>query len=200
MAGDLVEEPSTLQTFSHDLESAFFVILYLACYYRKTNYSEDKRSIFYHSFLNVTACGDSGSPAKSLFMKDGKIPFIVDDNPPLTSVLCRLIDTLRQRYFADRKLTSVFLDLQTYNALACTHDHIIQVLDDALQPTDPKLKWPLGDFAMKQRIGGTNEEAGNGFISSRKSRSSRNPKSRGRPDDDDSCPSSSKRQKSGSLA
>jgi hypothetical protein len=192
MAADLVENPSTLQMFSHDLESAFYVIYYLSGFYREATWSTDERSAFLHHTLNPDTCGQTGGKTKRRFISGNNSPaeFTVKDNLSLTNLLDKLQKVVQIRYQPYEAAESAFLDLQAYEDLPYNHDRIIQIINDALKPTDPELEWPVGDSAKEQDVKPTHVQAR--FVSSTKSRGSR-------PLDD--CPSSaSKRQKSSSLA
>jgi hypothetical protein len=193
MAADLVEDPSTLQTFSHDLESAFYVMHYLAGFFREASWTEDERSIFYHTVLNSDTCGGLGSPAKRLFISGEGIEFTVNNNSILTNLLVDFKAAIRKKYIG-APLESVFLDLGAYNVLEYKHDHIIKILDDALwfQSTDENLNWPVDDSAIGPALVPTDFQKAGMYTSSKRTRSAF----------DSNCPSSTgrKQQKSNSLA
>jgi len=195
MAADLVEDPSTLQTFSHDLESAFYVMHYLAGFYGDASWTKNRRSIFYHTVLNSDTCGGFGSPVKRLFISGGGIEFTVNNNSILTKLL-RDFKAAIQRKYIGAPLESVFLDLGAYNILEYKHDHFIKILDDALwfQSTDENLNWPVDDSAIGPVVVPTDFQKAGMYTSSKRTRSAF----------DSNCPASSstgrKRQKSNSLA
>jgi hypothetical protein len=172
MAADLVENPSTLQTFSHDLESAFYVIFYLAGFYREASWSENERSAFLHHTLNPGPCGDTGGKTKRLFICSPDSEFTVKDNLVLTKLLDELKKAIQSRYRLE-PAKSTFLELDAYEKLPYKHEGIIQILDGALNSTDPSRNWPERDFAEKQSIHPTNSQMSDSFTYSKRSRSAR---------------------------
>jgi hypothetical protein len=189
MAADLVEDPSTLQTFSHDLESAFYVMHYLAGFYGDASWTKNRRSIFYHTVLNSDTCGGLGSPAKHLFISGPRMEFTVNNNSILTDLLRDFKAVIQKKYSStSAPLESVFLDLRAYDVLEYKHDHFIKILGDALlQPN-----WPVDDSAISPVVVLTDFQKAGMYTSSKRTRSAF----------DSNCPSSTgrKRQKSNSLA
>ena len=89
MAADLIENPGISQTFVHDIESAFFVLLWMSLIYVKSNWEENRLSSFVHSIFNPPAFGDTGGPSKTMLMQsDNQLSDLVfPGNAPLAELL-----------------------------------------------------------------------------------------------------------------
>ncbi|KAI0287039.1 hypothetical protein BC826DRAFT_1120076 [Russula brevipes] len=70
MAADLVvdENHEVTQTFIHDLESAFYVLLHQALRYRHTSLTEKARSTLFSQVFNTRTVGGLGSGTKLTWM------------------------------------------------------------------------------------------------------------------------------------
>jgi serine/threonine protein kinase len=111
MAGDLTADPKIQQTFAHDLESFFWVLLWIVLT-RVQNGSEDRiRSSFIHGTMNPRIFKGSGGPNKKLFLTSslalGEVwdGFSLPENEPLFSLLVELKGTVGKRYLPSEKLT-----------------------------------------------------------------------------------------------
>lgn len=67
MAADLVERPNTHQTFVHDLESFFLVLLWTVLTEVQTGWTDGHRSSFTGT-INPKIYSDWGGPAKTTFL------------------------------------------------------------------------------------------------------------------------------------
>jgi serine/threonine protein kinase len=163
MAADLVvdEDHEVTQTFIHDLESAFYVLLYQAVRYRHTSLSKSKRSGLYSRIFYTRTFDGTDDGSKLSFMQN---PLELDDfkvldgskgscNQPFTRLIRDLKETLGQRHtlkYPERSAPSAFLDLDSkdYDALPYRHDDIINLFSHALESPG----WPENDGAEKQSI------------------------------------------------
>ncbi|KAI9437896.1 hypothetical protein BJY52DRAFT_1229987 [Lactarius psammicola] len=96
MAADLIENPKVIQTFIHDIKSAFLVLLWVATHYVTPNTQLQVLSSFVNSVFNPQVFGSSGGLARAMFMR-GKQELdhlIFQDNVPLTRLLCTLKELL----------------------------------------------------------------------------------------------------------
>lgn len=163
MAADLVmdQKCKVKQTFIHDLESAFYVLLYQAVCYRHTSLEEvEERSAVFFQVFNTRTIGGKGNGTKFTWMqnpvslKDFKV---LDSskgscNEPFTSLITNLKETLGHRHFLaeypERSGLSAFLDDKDYEALPYKHSDIIGLFSGALESSG----WPEKDGAQKQSI------------------------------------------------
>lgn len=99
MAADLVENPNIDQTFIHDIESTFFVLLWMSILYIKSNWDRNRRSSFVSSIFHPRLFGSSGGSTKIMFMCSEQ-PDILDlhNNTPLTQLLRDLKELLAIRH------------------------------------------------------------------------------------------------------
>ncbi|KAI9430530.1 hypothetical protein H4582DRAFT_1823919 [Lactarius indigo] len=96
MVVDLIGNPKINQTFIHDIESAFFVLLWMATHYVQAKLQTDHLSGLVNSVFHPQIFGSSGGPGKIMFMRgeeelDG---LVFRDNAPLTQLLCTLKELL----------------------------------------------------------------------------------------------------------
>jgi hypothetical protein len=78
MAGDLVESPDTAHTVAHDLESFFWVLLWVVMIYVKTNWDAGKRTTFISNTMSPRVFGTSGTGSGGTG-GDGKIAFLTSE-------------------------------------------------------------------------------------------------------------------------
>jgi hypothetical protein len=91
MAADLVECPDTPQTLEHDLESFFWVLLWIILMQVPCTWRIEKRSIFINDTMNPKVYGQSGGPTKMTFLtneqKLSQEDFEIPNNERLRSLL-----------------------------------------------------------------------------------------------------------------
>ncbi|KAI9429559.1 hypothetical protein H4582DRAFT_2147458 [Lactarius indigo] len=100
MVVDLIGNPKINQTFIHDIESAFFVLLWMATHYVQAKLQTDHLSGLVNSVFHPKIFRSSGGPGNIMFMHgeeelDG---LIFHDNAPLTQLLCTLKELLAVRH------------------------------------------------------------------------------------------------------
>jgi hypothetical protein len=101
MAADLIRDPRIDHTFVHDLESAFYVILWLCIKFLPNNWNGAVRSLVMNDLFNPPTFKLVGSQAKVNWMAravaqtDG---FYVDGNPILSGLITSLAPYFQARY------------------------------------------------------------------------------------------------------
>ena len=100
MAADLVQHSNIIHTFIHDLESAFWVILWLAFSHMSNLWSTEDRSSFLNETMSPWVYGDSSGRGKCFFSRDPHLllDFSITNNTILTNLLLSLKKTLSVRY------------------------------------------------------------------------------------------------------
>ncbi|KAF8503365.1 hypothetical protein F5888DRAFT_1903888 [Russula emetica] len=103
MAADLVEEFGTKQTFAHDLESFFSVLLWIVLTQVETSWGDGFRSSFLEDTFSTKVYKGSGGSNKTMVLtsrialhETGK--FKIPDNPTLAKFLYQLKTTVFARY------------------------------------------------------------------------------------------------------
>ncbi|KAH9058976.1 hypothetical protein EDB83DRAFT_2520747 [Lactarius deliciosus] len=96
MAADLIENPKINQTFIHNIESAFFVLLWMALHYLHSSWDVDGLSSFVDTVFNPQVYGNMGGLMKLMFMHidQGLDNLSFTDNFPLTDPLHGLKELL----------------------------------------------------------------------------------------------------------
>jgi len=100
MAADLIGNPTINQTFIHDIESAFFVLLWMATHYVQAELQMDHLSGLVNSVFHPQIFGGSGAPGKIMFMRGEEEldELVFRDNAPLTRLLRTLKGLLAVRH------------------------------------------------------------------------------------------------------
>lgn len=170
MAANLVESSGIKQTFIHDLESFFWVLLWIALNYAKTTWTIEKRSSFLATTFSpdvylLPGGGATGGDSKKKIMKDRNAltktdsNFDIPDNTPLRSLLRKLHQLLRVRHDPppmpeefDTEYDGQLLDLQVKvyeRGLALLNDHQA-MLSQFRTILGPQNRWPADDKASLQ--------------------------------------------------
>ena len=77
MAAELIQHPETPQTFIHDLESAFWVLIWVVVSYMPTNMDAGKRSNFLKDIMSPKVYDKSSSRLEKLsFLRSREVPTI----------------------------------------------------------------------------------------------------------------------------
>jgi hypothetical protein len=88
MAADLIEDPTICQSFIHDIESAFFTLLWMAILYLKSSWEMKLLSSFISSIFHPPVFGSSGGSSKLIFMRSEQLDTLeFATNKPLTALL-----------------------------------------------------------------------------------------------------------------
>jgi Fungal protein kinase len=101
MAGDLVTGSNIWHTFAHDLESFFWVLLWIVLTQVQTNYTDEDHSNFIHGTMNSTVCSARGGSQKASFLAS---PLMLlnelghPGNRTLTTLVVNLKRTVADRY------------------------------------------------------------------------------------------------------
>ena len=98
MAGDLVRDPKTPQTVEHDLESDFWVLLWVCLLYMKSNMNEGDRSGVIKNIMSPPVHSGSGGTGKISFLTS-PVPMEeleTETSPAMAKLLIRLHEFTRQ--------------------------------------------------------------------------------------------------------
>ncbi|KAH9165209.1 hypothetical protein EDB89DRAFT_1911545 [Lactarius sanguifluus] len=92
MVADLIVNPKISHTFIHDIESAFFILLWMATHYVQAKMATEELSGLVNSIFNPQVFGNSGGPGKLAFMRgvEELDNLIFRDNTPLGDGRMRL--------------------------------------------------------------------------------------------------------------
>src|SRR5258708_35953836 len=106
MAGDLVQQFNIQHTFAYDLESFFWVLLWIVLTWVPTYYTDAVHSSFIHRMMSLKVCSGSGGSAKMNFLvsshmleervKDFRLP----NNPSLHTLLVEMKCTVANQYLS----------------------------------------------------------------------------------------------------
>src|SRR5258708_35839923 len=106
MAGDLVQQFNIRHTFTHDLESFFWVLLWIVLTWVPTYYTDAVRSGFIHGTMSPKVCSDSGGSTKTNFLVSSRMleereeDFRLPNNPSLCTLLVEMKHTLADWYLS----------------------------------------------------------------------------------------------------
>jgi hypothetical protein len=102
MAADLVESPGTRQTFVHDLESFFWVLLWIVLTQVPCNWEIGRRSRFISETMSLKVYGETGGEAKKIYLRakenlsEGDIE--IPNNTTLRELLKGFMDSVGARH------------------------------------------------------------------------------------------------------
>jgi hypothetical protein len=105
MAADLIYDSTKPHSLCHDLESAFYVLLWQSILYLPNSWTPDYRSSVISACFSPQVFGSTGGPAKRDFLISSEtIPSLtINNNHPLTL----LIHVLQEIYAARHKKTNL---------------------------------------------------------------------------------------------
>ena len=99
MAADLIEKPDILQTFVHDIESAFFLLLWMALLFVNSSWQNPRLSSFINDIFHPPVFGGSGGSLKAMFMRLEQLETLkFPGNAHLANLLHAWQSTLAVRY------------------------------------------------------------------------------------------------------
>jgi hypothetical protein len=99
MAVDLVEDPTICQMFVHDIESVFFLLLWMSIRFIKSSWDEARCSNFINSIFQPQVYGGSRGSTKVMFMQSKGLQSLeFTANTPLAQLLCAWQEMLRFRH------------------------------------------------------------------------------------------------------
>jgi hypothetical protein len=108
MAADLVESPNTLQTLEHDLESFFWVLLWIILTQVPCSWDITIRSKFINDTMRPNVYGQSGGQAKMTFLTSDTFRFEIPNNTTLSELLIALKHTVAARHHPQPSLPGKF--------------------------------------------------------------------------------------------
>ena len=162
MAADLVDNPTIPQTFVHDLESTFWVLLWVVLSYMKTNWNDATRSSalketmsprIYHSSNGATGGRNKMSFLSSPYsLHDLKI----DNNERLDTLLYAMKYSLGVRYAPKVSVSNDLVEtnntsqerLEEEHGHLNDHTFILSLFDKSLGYDD----WPADDHSKRQPL------------------------------------------------
>jgi hypothetical protein len=96
MAVDLVKDPTICQTFVHNIESMFFLLLWMSIRFIKSSWDKARCSNFINSIFQPQVYGGSGGSTKVMFMQSKGLQLLeFTANTPLTQLLHAWQEMLR---------------------------------------------------------------------------------------------------------
>jgi len=98
MAADLVENPAIPHTPEHNLESVFWVLLWMMLLYMKTSWSIEIHSSTLNSTMSPDVYQSSGGRGKLDFMRNPCVlnDLYTPDNPKMEELLVGVFQTVRK--------------------------------------------------------------------------------------------------------
>jgi hypothetical protein len=142
MAGDLILEPGTIQTAGHDLESSFWVLLWIMLSFLKTGYVASLHSSILKQTMDPKCFGGSGGGDKISFITSTYMisSCITPDTPLVGEILHSMHSVLSKRYPQSLNDKDTVVQKEDF------HELIIPILKDALDK-----KWPDPDPGPKSQ-------------------------------------------------
>ncbi|KAI0267892.1 hypothetical protein BGY98DRAFT_1022397 [Russula aff. rugulosa BPL654] len=158
MAADLVEDPTIQQTFAHDLESFFWLLLWMVLKYMETSWEEGRRSHFLKTIftpeLDKVKGGVTGGRVKKGFMReelDKEDFFQITKNPILTDFLIRLKDIVSSCYDKQPSIADLGQDEYKFKCARYTKRlGFMENHDKMLDEFAVDHPWPTDDKAIPQ--------------------------------------------------
>ncbi len=106
MAGDLVQQFNIQHTFAYDLESFFWVLLWIVLTWVPTYYTDAVRSSFIHRMMSPKVCSSSRGTVKmnflvsSCMLEERVEDFHLLNNPSLCALLVEMKCTVADQYLS----------------------------------------------------------------------------------------------------
>jgi hypothetical protein len=170
MAADLIADPKTNHTFVHDLESAYYLVLWLSIKFLPNSWKPHGRAMVMHNLFNPVAFPDKGSSSKKDWMVGSSVTelsqFKIIDNLVLTGLIRSLNQHFQAHIVNQARVAeaAVAAIVPRFGPLATTpsvnnaptqeflhyiisHEGVIKMFKDSLN-----LQWPEDEPAMKQDI------------------------------------------------
>ena len=164
MSAELIDDPNIPQTVEHDLESFYWVLLWICLSYMGTNLSTKKRSSILNSTMSPRAYnGTSGCDKKNFIANSASLLGL---EVPASPVIPKLIKSLHQRLGEWYQLelpssellssrssvtsgtTSSTIQSAEQSKKVVSHEELLQILQEALEDG----LWGEGDHAVPQEV------------------------------------------------
>src|SRR5258708_986047 len=132
MARDLVQQFNIQHTFAHDLESFFWVLLWIVLTWVPTYYTDAVCSGFIHRTMSPKVCSGSGGSTKmnflvSSYMLEERVEdFRLPNNPSLHALLVEMKHTVADQYLSllsKKESTPEPKSIKKINAISITLKH-----------------------------------------------------------------------------
>jgi len=174
MAADLVESSTTVQTAKHDLESFFWVLLWMVLMQVPCSWSIAERSRFINETMGPRPYGqdENGGKAKKMFLRDDdslrKGEFDIPNNTALHELLKSLKKIVAARHRLPPDNPNEEAESSYKQGLTYLEDHkkMLKEFRKSLES-----EWPTKDPAEYQRITASKSTLAAGKCSSKRSRS-----------------------------
>jgi hypothetical protein len=99
MATDLVEGPNIRHTHAHDLESVFWVLIWIVLRRVKTTWDIEKHSSFIIGTMSLRVCGTSGGDSKRAWLTSKSVDNLeIPGNETLTELVLVFKESVASRY------------------------------------------------------------------------------------------------------
>ena len=194
LAAELIQNPRIEHTFCHDLESAFYVLLWIIILYVKNSWNTGERAATIRQVLMPEQYGETGGCGKAAWMSfPGALRnFNVPSNEPLTFLLKSYKNTLSVLYnkpealdtmpdppsegsqFTNSTSESRLSQLLLEDRNKCLsrlkdHTYILELFRSQLEDAS---KWPVDDCAKLQDVSTSISQQASINSSSKRSRES----------------------------
>ena len=194
MSAELIDDPKVPQTVEDDLESFYWVLLWICLSYMESNLDTGRRSAILKGTMNPRVYKGTGGCDKKNFLANlGSLRRLTMDNCPVMPMLIKsLHKRLGGRYrlepadsdllqpgssptsdpmqsetkHASEGVTSSGIQSAEQSTKAVGHEELLQMLQDALK----KDSWPEADRAVRQDVIDSQDEKSR-FSSSKRSHS-----------------------------
>ncbi|SRR5260221_6989908 len=144
IATELLENPRIEHSFVHNLESFFYVLLYLSILYLPTTWDEGQCSDFLNSIIDIKHFGkhSKGGVGEKNFITSlaGMKKLAFTSNDPLKKLVYSFKDMLMDWYQAEITMPS-FMSKEEYKLLKFKYKHVIDLFNQALSSDS----WPEKD-------------------------------------------------------
>ena len=110
IAGDIIDNPNIVHTFAHDLESFFWVLLWIILTQVQTNMEQSRRSDLVHNIMNPKIVVNSRGQSKTFFvMAEASLASLeIPGNEALRGLITSLHSTVADRYKPVNQIKLVF--------------------------------------------------------------------------------------------
>ena len=144
MAAGLVEKPDILQMFVHDIESAFFLLLWMALLFVNSSWQNPRLSSFINDIFHPPVFGGSGGSVKVMFMQLEQLETLkFPGNAHLANLLRAWQSTLAVHYTKrpERDLCDDSEKFDLKDVILCVHPRFLKIQG-----------WPTNEPAAKQNV------------------------------------------------
>ncbi|KAI9430750.1 hypothetical protein H4582DRAFT_2063404 [Lactarius indigo] len=148
MAVDLIKNPNINQTFIHNIESAFFILLWMALHYLHCSWDVDCLSSFVDTVFNPHVYGNMGGLTKLMFMDrltyahKFKIKDVIHQAQGIKP-------TLKLAAVNEQTFKNALADYKLYMSALDNHNAAILTIKQVINQENA---WPAFEPANRQRL------------------------------------------------